>query len=189
MARRLARTLRNRAVRWRQLRVSPAWLWPVLRVLLDSGLDTNARIQARGAAGTGEDGGVQVPYWGVVFHTIDVRVWNTFTNFGAKEDTNGYMSRYGFEESIRDGATKELHFEPRLLDLHIDQETIDQGFQELTQNLTDRERNQLAKTAARASVLIKAPDRLAPVSAWVQTAGLLCVYCRQLYRETVLEPR
>ena len=32
------------------------------------------------------------------------------------------MSRYGFEDSIRDGATKELHFEPRLVDLHIDQE-------------------------------------------------------------------
>ena len=35
------------------------------------------------------------------------------------------MSRYSFEESIRDGATKELHFEPRLLDLNIDQETIE----------------------------------------------------------------
>ena len=30
------------------------------------------------------------------------------------------MSRYGFEESIRDGATLKLHFEPRLIDLHID---------------------------------------------------------------------
>jgi type I restriction enzyme R subunit len=27
---------------------------------------------------------------------------------------SGYMSRYGFEESIRDGATLKLHFEPRL---------------------------------------------------------------------------
>ena len=50
---------------------------------------------------------------------------NTFTHFGAEEDTSGYMSRYSFEESIRDGATKELHFEPRLLDLNIDQETIE----------------------------------------------------------------
>jgi hypothetical protein len=26
------------------------------------------------------------------------------------------MSRYGFEESIRDGATLKLHFEPRLVE-------------------------------------------------------------------------
>ena len=44
---------------------------------------------------------------------------NTFYAFGAEEDANGYMSRYGFEDSIRDGATKELHFEPRLVDLHV----------------------------------------------------------------------
>ena len=30
---------------------------------------------------------------------------NTFYAFGAEEDEGGYMSRYGFEESIRDGAT------------------------------------------------------------------------------------
>ena len=35
---------------------------------------------------------------------------NTFYAFGAEEDENGYMSRYGFEESIRDGATLPLHF-------------------------------------------------------------------------------
>ena len=44
---------------------------------------------------------------------------NTFYAFGAEEDEQGYMSKYGFEESIRDGATLPLHFEPRKLDLHI----------------------------------------------------------------------
>ena len=39
---------------------------------------------------------------------------NTFYAFGAEEDERGYLSRYGFEESIRDGATMPLHFEPRL---------------------------------------------------------------------------
>ncbi|MCX5579677.1 hypothetical protein [Kaistia terrae] len=29
------------------------------------------------------------------------------------------MSRYGLNDSIRDGATKELHFEPRLVDLPL----------------------------------------------------------------------
>jgi type I restriction enzyme R subunit len=70
------------------------------------------------------------------------------------------MSRYGFEESIRDGATKELHFEPRLVDLHIDETAIDEAFAELTGGLSDLDRDQLAKTAAKMSVLVKSPERV-----------------------------
>jgi type I restriction enzyme R subunit len=85
---------------------------------------------------------------------------NTFYAFGSEEDERGYMSRYGFEESIRDGATMPLHFEPRLLELHIDKEGIDQAFKELTGNLSDLDKDQLAKTAAKLAVLVKAPKRI-----------------------------
>jgi len=90
---------------------------------------------------------------------------NTFYAFGSDEDTNGYMSRYGFEESIRDGATKELHFEPRLLDLHIDREAIDAGFEELTGHLTAADRDRLSKAAAKMAVLAKAPERVTRICA------------------------
>jgi type I restriction enzyme R subunit len=90
---------------------------------------------------------------------------NTFYAFGAEEDAAGYMSRYGFEDSIRDGATMPLHFEPRLLDLHIDKDAIDDAFRELTGNLTDLDKDQLAKTAARMAVLVKAPERVNAVCA------------------------
>lgn len=90
---------------------------------------------------------------------------NTFYAFGAEEDTAGYMSRYGFEESIRDGATKPLHFEPRLPELHIDKEAIDQAFKELTGNLSDLDRDQLAKTAAKMAVLVKSPERVQKICA------------------------
>jgi type I restriction enzyme R subunit len=85
---------------------------------------------------------------------------NTFYAFGAEEDAAGYMNRYGFEESIRDGATKPLHFEPRLLELHIDRTAIDEAFKELTGSLSDLDRDHLAKTAARMAVLAKAPERV-----------------------------
>src|SRR5262245_13725452 len=85
---------------------------------------------------------------------------NTFYAFGAEEDAAGYMNRYGFEESIRDGATKPLHFEPRLLELHIDKAAIDEAFKELTGSLSDLDRDQLAKAAARMAVLVKAPERV-----------------------------
>ena len=90
---------------------------------------------------------------------------NTFYAFGAEEDKTGYMSRYGFEESVRDGATKELHFEPRLLDLHIDKDAIDEAFKKLTGGLSDFDKEQLAKTAARMAVLVKAPERVQKICA------------------------
>jgi type I restriction enzyme, R subunit len=90
---------------------------------------------------------------------------NTFYAFGAVEDADGYMSRYGFEDSIRDGATKELHFEPRLVDLHVNQAQIDEEFQVLTADLTDEERDQLGKRAAKMAVLLKSPDRIQAVCA------------------------
>ena len=90
---------------------------------------------------------------------------NTFYAFGAEEDAHGYLSRYNFDESIRDGATKPLHFEPRLLELHIDRDAIDADFRELTGGLTDLDRDRLGKAAARLGVLVKAPERVRAVCA------------------------
>ncbi|MBW4528518.1 MAG: HsdR family type I site-specific deoxyribonuclease [Phormidium tanganyikae FI6-MK23] len=90
---------------------------------------------------------------------------NTFYAFGAEEDEQGYMSRYGFEESIRDGATLPLHFEPRLVELHIDKEAIDEAYAELTGNLSDLDRDALAKAASRIAVLVKAPNRITKICA------------------------
>ena len=47
------------------------------------------------------------------------------------EDEGGYLSRYSMQDSIRDGATLPLHFEPRLSEIHIDEEAIDAAFEEL----------------------------------------------------------
>jgi type I restriction enzyme R subunit len=85
---------------------------------------------------------------------------NTFYAFGAEEDDKGYLSRYGFEESIRDGATLKLHFEPRLLELHIDKAAIDAAFKEMTGSLSDLDRDNLGKTAAKMAVLVKTPERI-----------------------------
>ncbi len=90
---------------------------------------------------------------------------NTFFAFGADEDESDYLSRYGFEESIRDGATMPLHFEPRLPELHVDREAIDAAFGELTGGLSDLDRDRLSKTAARTSVLLKTPARIERICA------------------------
>ena len=90
---------------------------------------------------------------------------NTFYAFGAEIDENGYMSRYEFSDSIRDGTTKELHFEPRLVDLHIDQDAIEAAYAELTKGLTDEDKDKLGRAAAKMAILVKAPDRVGAICA------------------------
>jgi len=87
---------------------------------------------------------------------------NTFWAFGAEEDTGGYMSRYTFHDSIRDNATLPLHFEPRLVDVHVDKETLDKAFKEFVENmaLNDEEADALNKKAARMAAFLKAPERV-----------------------------
>ena len=70
------------------------------------------------------------------------------------------MSRYGFDKSIRDGATLPLRFEPRLVELHIDKVAIDSAYRDLTGGLSDLDRESLMRTAARMSVLVKTPERI-----------------------------
>lgn len=90
---------------------------------------------------------------------------NTFWAFGAEEDEGGYMSRYTFHDSIRDNATLPLHFEPRLVDVHVDKETIDKAFEEFKENsaLTDEEADALNKKSAKMSAFLKSPERVAKI--------------------------
>lgn len=105
--------------------------------------------------------------FGLTGTPINKRDRNTFMWFGSPEDEGGYLSRYTFQDSIRDGATLPLHFEPRLSEIHLDQEKIDAAFEELAaeRNLTEGEKITLSKKAASIEVLIKAPDRIRQVAA------------------------
>ncbi len=90
---------------------------------------------------------------------------NTFSTFGAPEDVAGYMSLYSFDESVRDGATLQLHFEPRLLDIHIDKAAVDAAFADLTQHLSAEDRKTLVDQAAKMSAFLKSPKRIAIIAA------------------------
>ncbi|MCK5739064.1 type I restriction endonuclease subunit R, partial [bacterium] len=82
--------------------------------------------------------------------------------FGSEADSGGYMSRYTFQDSLRDKATLPLHFEPRLVDMHVDKETIDRLFRELKDEmqLSDEEADALSKKAAKMSAFLKSPERV-----------------------------
>ena len=88
---------------------------------------------------------------------------NTFWAFGADEDERGYLSRYSFQDSIRDRATLPLHFEAPEVRLKIDKAAIDEAYKQITGNLSEQDRDDLAKRAAKMAVLVKNPERVRAV--------------------------
>ena len=98
--------------------------------------------------------------FGLTGTPINKRDRNTFWAFGADEDEQGYMSRYSFQDSIRDKATLPLHFEAVDVRLHIDKDAIDEAYAQMTDQLSEEDKDDLAKRAAKMAVLIKAPARV-----------------------------
>ena len=105
--------------------------------------------------------------FGLTGTPINRRDSNTFVWFGSEEDQGGYLSRYTMQDSIRDGATLRLHFEPRLSKIHIDEEAINTAFAELAaeHDLTESDKITLSKRAASIEALIKAEDRVRQIAA------------------------
>ena len=88
---------------------------------------------------------------------------NTFWAFGADEDSAGYLSRYSFQDSIRDKATLPLHFEAPTIKLKIDKAAIDEAYKQITDDMSEQDRDDLAKRAAKMAVLVKNPERVRAV--------------------------
>lgn len=88
---------------------------------------------------------------------------NTFWAFGAESDEQGYLSRYSFEDSIRDNATLPLHFEAVDVKLHINKDVINEEFSQMSDQLELEDKDDVAKKAATVAILIKAPARVQAV--------------------------
>lgn len=89
---------------------------------------------------------------------------NTFATFGADEDRSGYMSRYSFSDSIRDGATLPLHFEPVPVELHVDKDKLDLEFDAMTEEagLSKEEKNELSRRVNMKAIMYN-PSRIRKV--------------------------
>jgi type I restriction enzyme, R subunit len=103
-------------------------------------------------------------FFGLTGTPINRRDRNTFATFGAEMDDAGYLSRYSFEESIRDNATLPLHFEPRLVEMHVDKETINNEIANLTDQISEEDKAELSKRAGRMSTIVRNPERIGKIT-------------------------
>jgi len=103
-------------------------------------------------------------FFGLTGTPINRRDHNTFRTFGAEEDENRYMSRYSFEESIKDKTTLPLHFEPRMIKYHVDRQAIDEEIALITEGLDENVKRELVKRAGNRAAFIHARERVKDIA-------------------------
>lgn len=103
-------------------------------------------------------------FFGLTGTPINRRDHNTFKTFGAEEDENRYISRYSFEDSIKDKTTLPLHFEPRMIKYHVDRQAIDEEIALLTEGLDNNIKRELVKRAGNRAVFIHARERVRDIA-------------------------
>lgn len=107
-------------------------------------------------------------FFGLTGTPINKRDRNTFHTFGAVEDRSGYMSKYSFADSIRDGATLPLHFEPVPVELNVNQDAINEEFAALAMEarLTKKQQSDVI-SRVHIEAIMKNPDRIRRVCAHI----------------------
>jgi type I restriction enzyme R subunit len=76
-----------------------------------------------------------------------------------------YMDAYSIKQSIADGATVEVLYEPRLADWQLENADLDALFEAAFAELDDEQREALRRDAAREVVVAKAPARVEAIAA------------------------
>ena len=109
-------------------------------------------------------------FFGLTGTPINKRERNTFHTFGAVEDRSGYMSKYSFADSIRDGATLPLNFEPVPVELHVNQDAINEEFDALAREARLTKKQQADVIArVRIEAIMKNPERIRKVCEHIAT--------------------
>ena len=101
-------------------------------------------------------------FFGFTGTPIDKATLNTHRNFG--EEGERYLDYYSIQQAVEDGATLPVTYEARLSKFFIDEEKIDKQFEELTQGLSDKEKDQVAKKYGKKEAIVKLDRRMRAVA-------------------------
>jgi type I restriction enzyme R subunit len=71
-----------------------------------------------------------------------------------------YLDRYGIRESIEDGATVRIVYEPRLETFHVPRAILDREFFEKTRGLSDEEHQKVIDKSATLRTIMKSKERI-----------------------------
>jgi type I restriction enzyme, R subunit len=101
-------------------------------------------------------------FFGFTGTPIDRLTLNTHRNFG--EEGERYLDYYSIQQAIDDGATLPVTYEARLSKFFIDEEKLDQQFDELTANLSAKDRDALSKKYGKKEAIVKLDSRMEAIA-------------------------
>ncbi len=101
-------------------------------------------------------------FFGFTGTPIDKLTLNTHRNFG--EDGERYLDYYSIKQAIEDGATLPVTYEARLSKFFIDEEELDKQFGELTADLSDKEKDAIAKRYGKKEAIVKLDRRMEAIA-------------------------
>jgi len=97
-------------------------------------------------------------YFGFTGTPIDRAITNTFRNYGAEGER--YLDYYSIQQAIDDGATLPVTYEARLSKFFVDENKIDEEFEQITRNLKEEEKEFLKQKHGKKSVVVKIDRRM-----------------------------
>ncbi|MDD4931161.1 MAG: type I restriction endonuclease subunit R [Candidatus Colwellbacteria bacterium] len=101
-------------------------------------------------------------FFGFTGTPVDKTHTNTFRNY--EGEGKRYLDYYSIQQSIDDGATIPVTYEARLSKFSIDEEKLDQKFEEITGDLPDKQKTELIKKYGKKAALVKLPKRMEAVA-------------------------
>lgn len=101
-------------------------------------------------------------FFGFTGTPIDKTHTNTFRNY--EGDGMRYLDYYSIQEAIEDGATIPVTYEARLSKFAIDEEKLDQQFEEIAGELSDTQKQELVKKYGKKVALVKLPKRMEAIA-------------------------
>jgi len=101
-------------------------------------------------------------FFGFTGTPVDKTHTNTFRNY--EGEGKRYLDYYSIQQSIDDGATIPVTYEARLSKFSIDEERLDQKFEEIAGDLPDKQKTELIKKYGKKTALVKLPKRMEAVA-------------------------
>ncbi len=101
-------------------------------------------------------------FFGFTGTPVDKAHTNTFRNY--EGEGKRYLDYYSIQQAIDDGATVPVTYEARLSKFSINEEKLDQRFEEIAGDLPDKQKTELVKKYGRKAALVKLPRRMEAVA-------------------------
>lgn len=101
-------------------------------------------------------------FFGFTGTPVDKTHTNTFRNY--EGDGRRYLDYYSIQQAIDDGATIPVTYEARLSKFSIDEARLDEQFDEIARDLSEKQKTELINKYGKKAALVKLPKRMEAIA-------------------------